>query len=64
MEEHLRLYFSGEFQMFPFLQIKQGNKLLRKAYEEYFIDRFKLLLNQISSFALNLLPRKRQILRI
>ena len=32
--------------IFPFLQIKQENKLLRKAYEDYFIDRFKPLLNQ------------------
>ena len=28
--------------------IKQINKLLRKAYKDYLIDRFKLLLNQIS----------------
>ena len=46
VEEHLRFCSSGEFQMFPFLQIKQENKLLRKAYEDYFIDRFKPLLNQ------------------
>ena len=46
VEEHLRFSSSGEFQMFPFLQIKQENKLLRKAYEDYFIDRFKPLLNQ------------------
>ena len=36
---------SGEFQIFPFFQIKQENKLLRKAYEDYFIDHFKPLLN-------------------
>ena len=46
VEEHLRFCSSGEFQMFPFLQIKQENKLLRKAYKDYFIDRFKPLLNQ------------------
>ena len=46
VEEHFRVCSSGEFQMFPFLQIKQENKLLRKAYEDYFIDRFKPLLNQ------------------
>ena len=37
--EHLRFCSNGDFQMFPFLQIKQENKLLRKAYEDYFIDR-------------------------
>ena len=46
VEEHLRFCSCGEFQMFPFFQIKQENKLLRKAYKDYFIDRFKLLLNQ------------------
>ena len=46
VEEHFRFCSSGEFQMFIFLQIKQENKLLRKAYEDYFIDRFKPLLNQ------------------
>ena len=46
VEEHLRLSSSGEFQMFPFLQIKQENKLLRKVYEDYFIVCFKPLLNQ------------------
>ena len=45
MEERLCFCSSGEFQMFPFLQIKQENKLLRKAYKDYFIDRFKLLLS-------------------
>ena len=45
-QEHLHLCSSGEFQMFPLLRIKQENKLLRKAYKDYFIDRFKPLLNQ------------------
>ena len=66
---------SGEFQMFPFLQIKQENKFLRKAYKDYFIDCFKPLLNQkgvswvtncgfnLTPFLLNLLPRRHQILR-
>ena len=45
VEEHLRFCSSGEFQMFPFLQIKQENKFLRKVYEDYFIDCFKPLLN-------------------
>ena len=46
VEEHLHFCFSGEFQMFPFLQIKQENKLLRKAYKGYLIDHFKPLSNQ------------------
>ena len=48
VEEHLRLCSSGEIQMFPFLQIKQENKLLRKACDDYFLDCFKPLLNQKS----------------
>ena len=48
VEEHLRLYSSGAFQIIPFLQIKQENKLLRKAYYDYFIDSFNPLLNQKS----------------
>ena len=43
LEQHLRLCCSGEFQIFPFLQIKQVNKPKRKAYEDYFIDHFKPL---------------------
>ena len=46
VEQHLRFCSIAEFQMFPFFQIKQENKLLRKVYEDYFIDRFKALLNQ------------------
>ena len=46
LEERLRFCSSGELQMFPFLQIKQENKLLRNAYENYFLDRLKPLLNQ------------------
>ena len=46
LEEDLCFCSSGEFQMFSFLQIKQENKLLRQAYEDYFIDRFEPLLNQ------------------
>ena len=75
VEQHLRFCSGGEFQMFPFLQIKQENKLLTKAYEDYFIERFKPLLNQkvvscitncgfnLTPFALNLLPRQHQTLR-
>ena len=47
VEEYLRLCCSGEFQMCPFHQIKQKNKVLRKAYGDYFIDRFKPLINQV-----------------
>ena len=46
VEERLRICSSGEFQIFPLLQIKQENKLLRKAYVDYFIDFFKPFLNQ------------------
>ena len=64
VEEHLCLCSSGEFQMFPFLQIRQENKLLRKSYEDYTIGCFKPLLKEKSwvvivgftSFPLDLLP--------
>ena len=46
VEEHLYLCSSEEFQMFPFLQIKQENKPLCKAYEDYFIDHFKPILTK------------------
>ena len=32
--------------MFPFFKILQENKLLRKSYEDYFIEKFKPLLNK------------------
>ena len=32
--------------MFPFSKIIQENKLPRKCYEDYFIDKFKPLLNK------------------
>ena len=46
VEEHLRLCSNGKFCMFPFFQIRENNKTLRKAYETYFIDKFQPLLNK------------------
>ena len=48
VEEYLCLYFSGEFQMIAFLQVKPERKPLRKVYEDYFRDRFKPHLNRRS----------------
>ena len=46
VEEHLRTYEDRKFRMFPFCKIIQENKPLRKSYEDYFIDKFKPLLNK------------------
>ena len=46
VEEHLRTCGDGKFHMFPVFKILQENKSLRKSYEEYFIDKFKPLLNK------------------
>ena len=46
VEEHLRTCGEGKFHMFPFFKIIQENKSLRKSYEDYFIDKFKPLLNK------------------
>ena len=49
--EHLRTFGDGKFHMFPFFKILQENKPLRKSYEDYFIDKFKPLLNKKTSVA-------------
>ena len=41
VEEHLRIWGDGKFDMFPFFKILQENKSFRKSYEDYFIDKFK-----------------------
>ena len=46
VEEHLHTCGDGKFYMFPFFKIIQENKSLRKSYGDYFIDRFKRLLNK------------------
>ena len=46
LEEHLRTRGDGKFHMFHFFKINQENKSLRKSYEDYFIDKFKPLLNK------------------
>ena len=46
VEEHLRTCGDGKFHMFPFLKIIQEIKSLRKSYEDYFIDKFRPLLNK------------------
>ena len=55
--------------MFPFFKILQENTLLRKSYEDYFIDEFKPSLNKktLKVTVLNMasnsysIPRQRQI---
>ena len=42
IEEHLRTCEEGKFHMFPFF------KIIQESYEDYFIDKFKLLLNRIT----------------
>ena len=46
VEEHLRACGDGKFHMFPFFNIIQENKWLRKSYGDYFIDKFKLFLDK------------------
>ena len=46
VEEHLHTCGDGKFHMFPFFKILQKIKLLRKSYEDYFIDKFKPLFNK------------------
>ena len=46
VEEHLRTCREGKFHMFLFFKIIQENKSLRKSYENYFIAKFKPLLNR------------------
>ena len=46
VEEHLRTCGDGKFHIFPFFKILQENKSLKKSYEDYFIDKFKPLLNK------------------
>ena len=43
VEEHLRTCRDEEFHIFPFFKILQGNKSLRKSYEDYLIYKFKPL---------------------
>ena len=43
---NLLTFGDGKFHMFPFFNILQENKSLRKSYEDYFIDVFKTLLNK------------------
>ena len=47
VEEHLRTCEDGKFHMFiPLFKILQKNKSPRKSYEDFFIDKFKPLLNK------------------
>ena len=48
VEEHVGTCGNGKFHMFPFFKILQENKSLRKFFEDYFIDKFKPLLNKKS----------------
>ena len=46
VEEYLRTCGDRKFHMFSFSKILQENKSLKKSYEDYFIDKFKPLLNK------------------
>ena len=46
VEEHLRTCGDRKFHMFSFSKILQENKSLKKSYEDYFINKFKPLLNK------------------
>ena len=41
--QHIRQPQYQRFHIFPFFKILQGNKSLRKSYEDYLIDKFKPL---------------------
>ena len=45
VEEHLCTCGDQKFHIFPFFKILQQNELLKKPYDDYFIDEFKPLLN-------------------
>ena len=49
--EHLHTSGDGKFHVFPFFMILQENKSLRKSYEDYFICKFKPLLNKKTQVA-------------
>ena len=46
VEEKLRTCGDGKFLMFPFFKTIPERKSQRKSYEDYFIDKFKSLLNK------------------
>ena len=46
VERHLRTCAKGIFEIFPFFKMKENNKTLRECYEDHFIKKFKLKLNQ------------------
>ena len=48
MKEHLRTCEKEKFDILPLFKILQENKSLRKYYEDYFIDKLKLLFNKKS----------------
>ena len=50
-KEHLLTCGDAKFHVFPLFKIIQENKSLRKSYEDYFIDKFKPLLNKKTSVA-------------
>ena len=45
-KEHLCTCRDRKFHIFSFFKILQENKLLRKFYQDFFIDKFKPLLNK------------------
>ena len=46
VKEHLCTYGDRNFHMFPFFKILQEYKSQRKSYKDYFIDKFRPLLNK------------------
>ena len=46
VEEHLCTCGNGKFDMLRFFKILQESKSLRKSYEDYFIDKFKVFFNK------------------
>ena len=47
VEGHLRTCSSGNFKLFPFLQMRTDSKFLRKSFEERFQKLFKTKLNRL-----------------
>ena len=45
VEKHLRTCAKGIFKVFPFLKMKENNKILGECYEDHFIKKFKPELN-------------------
>ena len=57
-KEHFLTCGKGEFRIFPFFKLHSYNKYLREKYPEYFLDKFKDIINPYNSGIWNSQVRK------